>query len=240
MLLAAGLGTRLRPLTDRIPKALIEIGGVPILERVARRLIDAGADRLVINLHHLGARIREYVVARDGWGVEVIFSEETDQPLETGGGVMHAAAAFRGDAPFFLHNVDILSDIPLREMYAAHLGASPLATLAVMERSSSRYLLFDERGLLGRADEKKGLRLEVRKPEGEVRRLAFAGVHVISPGFLERVTERGAFSILDPYLRLVEEGATILPFRVDGCYWTDIGKPEQLEEARRHGDRARS
>ena len=232
MLLAAGLGTRLRPLTDHIPKALIEIGGVPILERVARRLIDAGADRLVINLHHLGGQIREYVEAQGGWGVEVIFSTEADVPLETGGGVMHAAAAFRRDAPFFLHNADILSDIPLREMYAGHIAESPLATLAVMERPTSRYLLFDDCGLLGRADEQKGLRLQVRKPAGEVRRLAFAGVHVISPDFLERVTERGAFSILDPYLRLVGEGATILPFRVDGCRWTDIGKPEQLEEAR--------
>jgi NDP-sugar pyrophosphorylase family protein len=239
MLLAAGLGTRLRPLTDHTPKALLEVGGVPILERVARRLIDAGADRLIINLHHLGEQIRAYAEARRvGWGVEVAFSEEPGSALETGGGVMNAASLFRGDAPFFLHNADILTDLPLRGMYDAHLAASPLATLAVMERKSSRFLLFDDRGLLGRADEGKGIRIEVRRPVGDVRALAFAGVHVVSPEFLRLTTERGAFSILDPYLRLAAEGSTLLPFRVDGSHWTDIGKPEQLEEARRWSESA--
>ena len=233
MLLAAGLGTRLRPLTDHAPKALVDVGGLPILERVARRLVDAGADRLIVNLHHFGEQIREYVAKRDAFGVEVVFSEEPEQPLETGGGLLRAAPLLRRDSPFFLHNADILTDLPLAGMYAAHQEASPLATLAVMERPTSRYLLFDEVGLFGRADEKKGLRIEARPPEGEVRQLAFGGVHVISPDLLDRFTESGAFSILDPYLRLAEEGMRIQPFRIDGAYWSDIGKPEQLEEARR-------
>lgn len=231
MILAAGLGTRLRPLTDRIPKALIEVGGVAILERVARGLIAAGADRLVINLHHLGDRIREYVEEREGFGVEVAFSEEPGGALETGGGVLRAAGLFRGDAPFFLHNADILSDLPLREMYAAHLHTSALATLAVMTRASTRYLLFDEVGLFGRVDEGKGVRIEARKRVGEERRLAFGGVHVVAPSFPERLTERGAFSILDPYLRLVGEGERIVPFAIDSYRWMDIGKPEQVAAA---------
>jgi NDP-sugar pyrophosphorylase family protein len=238
MLLAAGLGTRLRPLTDHTPKALIEVGGVPILERVARRLIAAGADRLVVNLHHLGERIREFVLSRDGFGVEVRFSEEPERPLETGGGLLRAAPLLRRDAPFFLHNADVLSDLPLEAMYRAHLERAPLATLAVMERESSRQLLFDDLGLLGRTDERKGLRLEARPPAGEVRPLAFGGVHVISPAFLDRLTERGAFSILDPYLRLAAGGERILPFRIDGSRWSDIGRPEQLEEARRWLERS--
>jgi NDP-sugar pyrophosphorylase family protein len=164
--------------------------------------------------------------------VEVAFSEEPGEALETGGGVLHAAALFRGDAPFFLHNADILSDLPLRRMYEAHRAAAPLATLAVMERATSRHLLFDDLGLLGRTDERKGVAIRAREAVGEVRRLAFAGVHVVSPEFLDGITERGTFSILDPYLRRVGEGAVILPFRIDGCHWTDIGKPEQLEEAR--------
>jgi NDP-sugar pyrophosphorylase family protein len=238
MLLAAGLGTRLRPLTDHTPKALIEVGGVPILERVARRLVAAGADRLIVNLHHLGARIREFVLARDGFGVEVRFSEEPDRPLETGGGLLCAAPLLRRDAPFFLHNADVLSDLPLEAMYRAHLERAPLATLAVMERASSRQLLFDDLGLLGRTDERKALRLEARPSVGEVRPLAFAGVHVLSPAFLDRLTERGAFSILDPYLRLAAAGEPILPYRVDGYHWTDIGRPEQLEEACRWLERS--
>lgn len=233
MLLAAGLGTRLRPLTDHVPKALVPVGGVPILERVALRLIEAGADRLIINLHHLGERIREYVRLRDGFGVEVVFSPEPDRPLETGGGVLRAAPLFRGDEPFFLHNTDILSDIPLRAMYDAHRESGALATLAVMERRTSRHLLFDDLGLLGRTDEKKELRLEARAAAGEVSALAFGGVHVISPRFPGLLQERGAFSILDAYLRLVGAGERILPFRIDRYRWMDIGRPEQLEAADR-------
>ncbi len=233
MLLAAGLGTRLRPLTDRIPKALVRVDGVPILERIARRLIEAGADRLVVNLHHLADQIRDFVRSRDGFGVEVVFSPEEERPLETGGGLLRAAPLLRRAAPFFLHNTDILSEIPLEEMYAAHRGSGALATLAVMERRTSRHLLFDGRGLLGRTDETKGLRLEARAAEGEVSALAFGGVHVISPRIFERLEERGAFSILDPYLRLAGEGERILPFRIDGSRWMDVGRPEQLAEADR-------
>ena len=234
MLLAAGLGTRLRPLTDHTPKALVEVGGIPMLERTALRLIEAGADRLIVNTHHLGEQIERYVESRDGWGVEVRFSRETELLLETGGGLAAAAPLFRREAPFFLHNADILTDLPLTAMYAAHSAAGDtLATLATMERPSSRHLLFDDRGLLGRADTGRDLEIRVRDADGPVRRLAFAGVHVISPRIFDRVTERGVFSILDPYLRLAGEGERILPFRVDGSLWLDIGKPEQLDEARR-------
>lgn len=231
MLLAAGLGTRLRPLTDDIPKALVPVAGVPMLERVARRLIEAGADRLIINLHHFGERIREFVERREGWGVEVLFSPEPDRPLETGGGLLNAAPLLRRDAPFFLHNTDILSDLPLGEMYDAHVRQGALATLAVMPRETSRRLLFDGVGLLGRVDDRKALRIEARPPEGEVTELAFCGIHVISPSFLERLSDSGPFSILDPYLEAAGEGSRIAPFRVDGFRWTDIGKPAELQAA---------
>ena len=232
MILAAGLGSRLRPLTDRIPKALIEVGGVPILERVAMNLIEAGADRLIINLHHLGERIRDFVEEREGFGVEVRFSDEREMALETGGGVLHAAPLLRDDAPFFVHNADILSDLPLKELYQEHLRSHALATLAVMERESSRYLLFDQIGLFGRVDEGKGIRIESRVSMGAVEKLAFGGVHVVEGGFPARLTERGAFSILDAYLRLSAAGERIVPFRIDTYQWIDIGKPTQLEAAR--------
>jgi NDP-sugar pyrophosphorylase family protein len=231
MILAAGLGTRLRPLTDRVPKALVPVAGVPILERIATRLVEAGADRLIINLHHLGHAIRDFVEQRDGFGVEVLFSEENEGPLETGGGLLHAAHLFRGDAPFFVHNGDILSDLPLAEMYRVHRHSGCMATLAVMERSSTRQLLFDDSGLLGRSDTTRDLRLQCRPARGAVRPLGFGGVHVISPALLSRTTESGAFSILDTYLRLVGEGETIAPFRIDSALWIDIGKPDQLAAA---------
>lgn len=232
LLLAAGLGTRLRPLTDHTPKALIEVGGVPILEHVAHRLIAAGADRLIINTHHLGDQIERFAAERDGWGVEVRISHEMNQPLETGGGLLHAESLFRKGAPFFLHNADILTDLSLREMYETHCESEALVTMAVMERPTSRFLLFDDEGLFGRTDERTGEEIQVRTPVGDFRTLAFAGVHVVSPEIFSRITERGAFSILEPYLRLATQGMQILPFRVDGASWFDIGKPEGLEAAR--------
>jgi NDP-sugar pyrophosphorylase family protein len=233
LILAAGLGTRLRPLTDHTPKALIPVGGVPMIERVARRLIEAGADRLIVNTAHLAERIEAYVRARAGFGVEAVFSREDPGPLETGGALLAAGPHLRGDVPFFIHNADVLTDLPLRALHAAHGAAGdPLAVLAVAERPSARRLLFDRRGLLGRTDAEKGVDLRVREPEGEVRALPFAGVHVVSPRILALITERGTFSILEPYLRLAAAGERILPFAVDGCRWIDIGRPEQLEAAR--------
>jgi NDP-sugar pyrophosphorylase family protein len=233
MILAAGLGTRLRPLTESTPKALVEVGGIPLLEHVARRLIACGVDRLVVNVHHFPGAIERCILERRGFGVEVLVSREEERPLETGGGLRRAAPLLRRDAPFYLHNADILTELPLGALYGAHAASGALATVAVMERSSTRALLFDDRGLLGRIDEGRGLEVRVREPEGEERRLAFAGVHVIEPRFLDSLSETGAFSILDPYLRLAAAGERVQPFRVDGHPWFDIGKPEQLDAARR-------
>ncbi|CAN5332326.1 nucleotidyltransferase family protein [soil metagenome] len=232
MLFAAGLGTRLRPLTDHTPKALIDVGGVPMLEHVARRLVAAGADRLVINTFHLADQVERFVEERNGFGVETRISREEGEILDTGGGLLQAAPHFRQSAPFFVHNADILTDLPLDEMYQAHAEHQPLATLAVMQRSTGRRLLFDTQGLFGRVDDDKGLRIQVREAVGPVEELAFGGIHVVSPDIFGLMTERGVFSILDPYLRLAGEGHTIRPFRIDGCMWLDIGKPEQLEVAR--------
>lgn len=231
VIFAAGLGTRLRPLTEERPKALVEVGGVPMLERVARRLVAAGADRLIVNVHPFAEQVEAFVRARDGFGVEVVLSHEREAPLETGGGLKHAAGLLRRDAPFLVHNVDVMTDLPLGTLYAAQRDAAPLATLAVMERATERFLLFDALGLLGRIDRTKGVDLRVREPRGEVSMLAFAGVHVVSPDLLVALEETGAFSILDPYLRLAGEGAVIRPYRVDAHAWIDVGRPEQLARA---------
>jgi N-acetyl-alpha-D-muramate 1-phosphate uridylyltransferase len=233
MILAAGLGTRLGTITEHTPKALVDVAGRSALEHVARRLIEAGADRLIINLHHHAQRIVAHVVERGGFGADVVFSHEERAPLETGGGVLAAAPLFRRDAPFFLHNVDVLTDADLRAMYDAHLQADALATLAVSDRHSSRTLLFDDYGLFGRADARADTSTIVRTPSSNTRQWAFAGIHVVSPSLLDRFVETGAFSIMQAYLRLAGEGAKILPFDITGATWLEIGTPERLEAARR-------
>lgn len=230
MIFAAGLGTRLRPLTDRIPKPLIPIAGVPMLERVARRLIDAGADRLIINTSHLAEQIERFVAER-GFGVDVRLSHEPGEPLDTGGALWHARAHFRADTPFFLHNGDVLTDLPLERMYAAHLESGALATLAVLPPAPERYLLFDDRGLCGLARRHTGEEERVRATAGTVRRFEFAGVHVVSPEIFGRITERGAFSILWTYVRLARDAEAIVPFSAEGAKWVDIGSMEGLRRA---------
>lgn len=232
MILAAGFGRRLRPLTDRIPKALVEVGGVTMLERAARRLIDAGVDRLIINVHHHADEIRRFVAEREGFGIEVRISEEPDEPLETGGGLARAAPHFRREAPFFLHNVDIITGIDLRAMSAAHEAEGALATLAVSERETSRLLRFDADGLLGRVDLRSGEVEELRARRGPVRDRAFAGVHVLSPAIFDVLPATGKYSILDPYFRLAAEGRRLLPYEIGDALWLEIGNAERLERAR--------
>jgi MurNAc alpha-1-phosphate uridylyltransferase len=236
MILAAGLGTRLRPLTDTIPKALVAVAGVPMLERVGRALVAAGATRLVINVHHHADKIEAFVHEQNGFGVPYAISREPgDTPLETGGGLLYAREHFRSGAPFFLHNVDVISDMDLAGMYREHLAGRRLVTLAVNERDTSRPLLFDRRGLYGWADRRPGREAEqrVREPDGPSREWGFAGAHVIDPAIFPLLTESGKFSIIPPYLRLAGAGHAILPFDVSAATWLEIGSVERLEEARR-------
>ncbi len=232
MILAAGLGTRLRPLTDRTPKPLLPIGGVPLLARIARRLVAAGADRLVINTHHHAAQIERFVHEEGDFGVEVRFSHEPGHPLDTGGGLWEARRHFRGDAPFFLHNGDILTDAPLGALYEAHCADGALATLAVRAPGPERYLLFDDAGLLGFSPRGGGSERLVRDPVGAVHRWDFAGIHVIEPRIFAAIEERGVFSIIDVYLRLARAGEHVRALPFEGT-WLDIGTPERLAEAER-------
>ncbi len=231
MILAAGRGTRLRPLTDRVPKALVEVHGMPMLEHVARRLIDAGADRLIVNTHHLGEQVQNFIAERNIPGVEWFISKEETEILDTGGGLLAAQQFFSKDAPFFLHNVDVLCNADLSAMYRAASKSDALATLAVMERDASRYLLFDEDGLCGHGNRETGVERYAREPRGETQQLGFSGIHVISPRIFNHIQEDGAFSIITLYMRLAAEGKAILPWRIDEAEWIDIGTPEKLAEA---------
>jgi NDP-sugar pyrophosphorylase family protein len=247
MIFAAGLGTRLRPLTDRTPKALVEIGGMTLLERTIERLASAGCDRIVVNLHHHAAAIEDFlrsacqvrgkltggVESPYRWpGAGILLSMEAEAPLETGGGVKQAGSLFRGDRTILVHNVDVISSIDLIGLARAHETTGALATLAVNRRAASRYLVFDESGLCGRVDSRNGSEEWARSPSEPHWRGGFTGVHALSPHILSRLTEEGAFSIMRSYLRLAAAGARILPLDVTGACWMDVGTPERLDAAR--------
>ncbi|HEX2168122.1 MAG TPA: sugar phosphate nucleotidyltransferase [Longimicrobiales bacterium] len=239
MIFAAGLGTRLRPLTNDVPKALVEIGGIPILEHVARRLIAAGADRLIINTHPHPEMIRSFVEERDGFGVEVLFSHEPDGPLDTAGGIRHARSLFRADAPFFLHNCDVFSNIDLRALYDAHVGARDdrMATLAVLPPSAERYLIFDRAGLCGFGPRGGGEPVRVREPDPPEHHRDFSGIHVCDPGLLETLDAEAAPSVIMHYLALARAGSRIERHDQLSAQWVDIGTHDKLAEAQRlHAD----
>jgi aminoglycoside/choline kinase family phosphotransferase/dTDP-glucose pyrophosphorylase len=231
MIFAAGLGTRLGELGATMPKALIEIDGITMLERTARKLVAAGVGRIVVNVHHHADAIERFLATHD-LGVEILVSREPDRPLETGGGLWHARDRFRRTGPLLLHNVDVICDADLAALLATHAASRALATLVVHDRETDRYLMFDELGLCGREDRGKGERTVVRPPRGEVRARAFTGIHACSPGLLDLITERGAFRITDLWLRLAAAGHAIRPWLAASDGWLEIGSPERLAAAR--------
>jgi NDP-sugar pyrophosphorylase family protein len=234
MILAAGLGTRLRPLTDDRPKALVEVAGHPLLEITLRRLREFGVTEVIVNAHHFADKVVDYL-KNNNFGMRVEISRE-DELLDTGGGLKKAAWFFQEDSsqqPFLLHNVDVISTIELSRMIQFHEEHHALATLAVQHRATSRYLLFDEKDqLCGRRAGPDGA-AQMARPAGEARALAFCGVHVIAPSLLQLITEQGVFSIVDSYLRLAAQGEKIAAFRADEFYWRDLGKPENIAQAER-------
>jgi len=234
MILAAGLGTRLRPLTNDRPKALVEIAGHTLLEITLRRLASFGIQEVIVNVHHFAEMVVDYLNKNNNFGMHVEISREDDRLLDTGGGLKKAAWFFQhsGQAhePFLLHNVDVISTIDLARMVQFHCDNQALATLAVQRRNTSRQLLFDEHGLLcGRQTGKDAA--EIVRSTKQTTPLAFAGAHVISPEFLDMMAEQGVFSIITTYLRLAGEGQRILAFRADEYYWRDLGKPENISQA---------
>lgn len=233
MVLAAGLGTRLRPLTDDRPKALVEVAGRTMLEITLERLRAFGVREVIVNAHHHADKLIEYLRTNQNFGMQIEVSRE-DELLDTGGGLKRAAWFFSGsDEPFLLHNVDMLSTIDLAEMVRVHRERGGLATLGVQDRVTSRYLLFDDRlELCGRKAARDG-EPELARPCRAAQGLAFTGVHVISPRLLDKLTEEGAFSIVAAYVRMAGEGERICGFRADAYRWRDLGRPEHVMEAER-------
>jgi mannose-1-phosphate guanylyltransferase len=238
MVLAAGLGTRLRPLTDTRPKALVEINGRTLLEITLIRLRDFGIRDVIINAHHFADMIVDYLETKKNFGMRIEISRE-DTLLDTGGGLKKAAWVFLedgSDEPFLLHNVDVISTIDFAHMLQAHHRTESLATLSVQQRESSRYLLFgDDNQLCGRRIVNKdgSKKEEIARPVRSPAALAFSGIHIISPRLLKMMAEDGVFSIITTYLRLAAEGEKITAFRADDYSWRDLGRVEDLQKAER-------
>jgi len=217
MVLAAGLGTRLRPMTNDRPKALVELRGRTLLEITIERLKTFGIGEVIVNVHHFADMVVEYLKAKGNFGIHIEISRE-DVLLDTGGGLKKAGWFF-GSEPFVLHNVDVLSTIDLHRMIEIHTQKQPLATLAVQGRKTSRYLLFDNDGrLCGKSPQ----------PDPKFQSLGFAGIHVISPRLLSMMPDEDVFSIVTCYLDLAARGETIMGFRADEYEWKDMGRPENF------------
>lgn len=230
MILAAGLGTRLKPLTDTLPKALIPVGPYTLLQFVILKLKAAGFNEIIINLHHKGALIRQYLEDNKNFDCKIEYSDESNALLDTGGAIKKAAWFFDDDQPFLVYNCDILSSLDLEKMYRSHLHSGALATLAVRERATNRYLLFDTNmKLCGWENRQTGEKI-LHSTGITPTPLAFSGIHIISPEFLKLFPTEEKFSIIKTYLSLAEH-YTITGYRDVAEYWIDAGKPESLARA---------
>ncbi len=243
MIFAAGLGTRLKPLTDTMPKALVRVGGEPLIKRVIENLARAGVDRIVVNVHHFAGQIIDYLNENNNFGLDIRISDETSGLLETGGGIKKAAPLFAPDAPILIHNVDILSNVDLKKFYIAASVREERrvkseegvdAVLLVSWRKTKRYLLFDDdMRLVGWTNIETG---EVRSPYPELnpkecRMYAFAGIHAISPRLLKMMDSfPDRFGIIDFYLKACATH-NVIGYAKDDLKLMDIGKLDTLVQA---------
>lgn len=232
MIFAAGLGTRLKPLTDTMPKALVRVGGRPLIEHVVEKLKASGVDKIVVNVHHFASQVVDYLHENGNFGADISVSDESSMLLDTGGGLKKARKLFSPDAPILIHNVDILSNVDLCWLYASHDGND--ATLLVSERKTKRYLLFDDgMRLVGWTNVETG---EVRSPYKDLdvaacRMLAFSGIHVFSPRMFPLMDAfPDKFGIIDFYLKVCDK-AVIKGCVMPGLRLLDVGKLGSLAEA---------
>ena len=237
MILAAGMGTRLQPLTLTKPKALVEVKGVPMLEIVIRRLIKYGFKDIVINVHHFAEQVISFLKERNNFGISITISDESDLLLDTGGGLLKARPLLDEGEPFLLHNVDVLTNFNLTDLYQFHLKHKPLATLAVKDRPTSRsFLINNKKELSGWKNNETGKTIIAKGIEQELTPIAFSCVHVIDPKIFNYITETGVFSITDTYLRLAKEHQ-IITWSHNNDVWFDLGRVANLREAEEHMDK---
>ncbi|MCA4783085.1 nucleotidyltransferase family protein [Empedobacter stercoris] len=232
MIFAAGLGTRLKPFTENHPKALAIVNGKPLLQRNIEYLKSYGIDEVVINVHHFADQIIEFLEENNYFGIEITISDETDQVLETGGGLVKAKTNF--DEDFLVMNVDILTDLHLTNFIKAHQENKALATLAVSDRNSSRKLYFNDKNeLKGWRNLKTEEEIKAVDSLDDLNDLAFSGIHVINPALFDKITETGKFSIMKVYMNLMKT-ESIIGFDHSGGILIDVGRPESVLEAEQY------
>ena len=228
MILAAGLGTRLKPFTDAHPKALAVVNGKTVLQRNIEYLASFGFTEIIVNVHHFADQIIDVIEGNNGFGSIISFSDETDKVLETGGGIAKAEWFFEKETePFVVMNVDVLTDMNLQEMIFRHKKNHSLATLAVTSRETTRYFLFDKTNQLCGWKNKKTGEEKMSRKCGDCIEKAFSGIQLLSPEIFQLITQKGKFSIVDVYLSLAERQA-ITAFDHTGSNFIDVGKPENI------------
>ena len=227
MIFAAGLGTRLKPLTNEKPKALVEVNGKPLLYYAIEIIKKAGIESIIVNTHHFSEQIIAYIENTD-FGIPIEISDESEELLNTGGGLKKAAAFLQGNEAFLVYNVDILSDINLTEMLEYHLQTNALATLAVMDRKTARYFLFDDDNTLCGWRNKKDGSERISRMANHVTEYAFSGIQILDPKLLYLMTQEGVFPIVDVYLELAKD-YIIKAYNHTNTLWCDLGKHHELE-----------
>lgn len=230
MIFAAGLGTRLQPLTNDRPKALVEVHGKTLLQITIERLASFGFNDIIINVHHFADKVIDFVNAYPDKSIRLAVSDEREMLLDTGGGLKYASTFF-DDSPFLVHNTDVLSDINLLDLYQSHQASGALATLAVRQRNTQRYLLFDNQmHLCGWENIKTGEKKLPVHSSDQLERFAFSGIQIINPALFKQLKQEGKFSIIDVYLELICTN-TIAGYNHTNGRWLDVGKHESLAQA---------
>ncbi len=230
MILAAGFGTRLQPLTNDRPKALVEVGGVTLLEIMIKKLIDHGFTDIIVNVHHFADQIIEFLENHNNFDINIKISDERAELLNTGGGIAKAKWFFNDNKDFLVINVDVLTDLDLSTFMDIHHKNEAMVTLAVRNRATSRYFLFDDdMRLCGWKNNKSSEKRVVRDEDKNLTSLAFSGIHVINPRIFSLMENEGSFSIVDVYLDLAKDNK-IFGFKHDETFWMDVGKKENLDE----------
>jgi len=231
MILAAGLGTRLKPLTDTLPKALVKIKDHTLLELQIKKLKAFGINEIIINVHHHFEKIEDYLAGNNNFGSEIVISNEKDLLLDTGGSLKKASWFFIDNKPFLVHNVDVLSNLDLNDFFNFHIKNNSIATLAVLERSSSRYFLFNDKNILcGWTNDKTGEAKIVKDFNEKLTKLAFSGIQIIDPEIFNYFPDENIFSLVGLYLLAAKE-QKITGYIHNKDDWMDLGKIDHLKEA---------